>query len=60
MVTPYYSDNVFSAKSPTFIIMIFIFVCSACIIDMYATLTDAFLICYFIGEGSNSEYLEMK
>ena len=57
---PYYYENIFSAKFPTFIIMLFIFVCSGCVIDMYASLTDAFLICFFIGEGSNSEYYEFK
>lgn len=57
---PYYKENIFSAKFPTFIIMLFIFICSACVIDMYATLTDSFLICFFIGEGSNNEYYEFK
>ena len=52
-VISYYNENIYSAKFPTFVIMLFIFVCSACIIDMYATLIDSFLICYFIGEGSN-------
>ena len=57
---PYYKENIFSVKFPALIIMLFSFVCSACIIDMYNSLTDAFLICYFIGEGSNTEYYEFK
>ena len=57
---PYYKESIFSVKFPALIIMLFSFVCSACIIDMYNSLTDAFLICYFIGEGSNTEYYEFK